>query len=76
MYLQNVPVWVRVKEWKKYPLKGIRTPSSTYYIRNDQNLTLDKIRLKYISKGSPRNAVDKSSLVRKALDLLIKKEGI
>ena len=62
----------------KVPLKGDQNSlvKATYYIRNDQNLALDKIRLKYISKGSPRNAVDKSSLVRKALALLIKQEKI
>ena len=49
---------------------------ATYYITEDQNLALDKIRLKYISEGSARNEVDKSSLVRKALDLLIKQEKI
>ena len=49
---------------------------ATYYITEDQNLALDRIRLKYISGGTPRNKIDKSSLVRKALDLLIKQEKI
>ena len=47
-----------------------------YYIREDQNLALDQIRLKYIKEGIPRNEIDKSSLVRKALDLFIKREKI
>ena len=62
----------------KAPPKGDNNSlvKATYYIRNDQNLALDKIRLKHISKGSPRNAVDNSSLVSTALDLLIKQEKI
>jgi len=45
-------------------------------VSSHQNLTLDKMRLKYIGEGIARNEVDKSSLVRKALDLLIKQENI
>jgi hypothetical protein len=62
----------------KGPPKGDKNTlvKATYWIRNDQNLALDEIRLKYISEGAPRNEVDKSGLVRKALDLLIKQEKI
>ena len=48
----------------------------THYITVSQMLALDRVRAKRIIKGARLGQVDKSRLIREALDLLIEKEGV
>lgn len=48
----------------------------THYITVDQVVAIDSIRAKRLKTGARLSEVDKSSLMREALDLLIKKEKI
>ena len=44
------------------------------YIRSDQMFALEDIRRKRLERGARLGDVDKSKLMREALDLLLKKE--
>ncbi len=48
----------------------------THYITMDQVLAMDRIRAKRIGAGKSLGEVDKSRLMREALDLLIKQENV
>ncbi len=48
----------------------------THYITTDQIIAIDRIRAKRLKAGKKLGEVDKSSLMREALDLLIKTEGV
>ena len=48
----------------------------TLYIRPDQVFGLEDIRRKKLKAGAKLGDVDKSKLMREALDLLMKKEGV
>ena len=48
----------------------------THYITMDQVLAMDRIRAKRIGEGKSLGEVDKSRLMREALDLLIKQENV
>jgi hypothetical protein len=48
----------------------------THYIRLDQVPALDRPRAKRLSAGRKLGEVDKSSLMREAIDMLLKKEGV
>jgi hypothetical protein len=47
----------------------------TLYIRHDQMFALEDIRTKRLKAGAKLGDVDKSKLMREAIDLLIKKES-
>jgi len=49
---------------------------ATFYLRPDHLILLDKIRLKRIEDGAERGEVDKSSLVREAIEILAKQHKI
>jgi hypothetical protein len=46
----------------------------THYIRRDQVGALDRIRAKRLEAGAELKEVDKSSLLREAIDLLVKQQ--
>lgn len=48
----------------------------THYITTDQVIAMDRIRGKRLKAGKRLSEIDKSSIMREALDLLIKKEGV
>jgi hypothetical protein len=48
----------------------------TLYITKEQMFALEDIRRKRIRAGARLSEVDKSSLMREAVDLLMKKEGV
>jgi len=48
----------------------------TFYIHPDHLLMLDKVRIKRIEAGAARGEVDKSSLVREAIEILAKQHKI
>lgn len=48
----------------------------TLYIREDQMFALEDIRRKRLKAGAKLGEIDKSKLMREAIDLLIKKEHI
>ncbi len=48
----------------------------TFYIFKAQILALDRIRAKRLEAGAGFGEVDRSSLAREAIDLLIKREGV
>ena len=48
----------------------------THYIRRDQVGALDRIRAKRLEAGAELKDVDKSSLMREAIDLLVKQENV
>ena len=48
----------------------------THYIRRDQVGGLDRIRAKRLEAGAELKDVDKSSLLREAIDLLVKQEKV
>lgn len=48
----------------------------THYIRRDQVGALDRIRAKRLEAGAELKDVDKSSLMREAIDLLVKQEKV
>ena len=48
----------------------------THYIRRDQVGALDRIRAKRLEAGAELKDVDKSSLLREAIDLLVKQEKV
>ena len=48
----------------------------THYIRRDQVGAMDRIRAKRLEAGAELKDVDKSSLMREAIDLLVKQEKV
>ncbi len=48
----------------------------THYIRRDQVGAMDRIRAKRLEAGAELRAVDKSCLMREAIDLLVKQEKV
>ena len=48
----------------------------THYIRRDQVGAMDRIRAKRLEAGAELRDVDKSSLMREAIDLLVKQEKV
>ena len=48
----------------------------THYIRRDQVGAIDRIRAKRLESGMALGEVDKSSLLREAIDLLVKQESV
>ena len=48
----------------------------THYIRRNQVGSLDRIRAKRLEAGAELKDVDKSSLIREAIDLLAKQEKV
>ena len=48
----------------------------THYIRRDQVGALDRIRAKRLEAGAELRDVDKSCLMREAIDLLVKQEKV
>ena len=47
----------------------------TLYIRSDQMFALDEIRTKRLKAGAKLGVVDKSKLMREAIDLFIRREN-
>ncbi len=48
----------------------------THYIRRDQVGAMDRIRAKRLEAGAELRDVDKSCLMREAIDLLVKQEKV
>jgi hypothetical protein len=48
----------------------------TMYLSLDHILALERIRTKRLQAGADLGAVDKSKLIREAIDTLIEKEGV
>ncbi len=48
----------------------------THYIRRDQVGAMDRIRAKRLEAGAELKDVDKSRLMREAIDLLVKQEKV
>lgn len=48
----------------------------THYITRDHVIALDRVRAKRLQAGAKLGDVDKSRLIREAIDLLIKREGV
>ena len=48
----------------------------TLYLSLDQILAMDRIRAKRLKAGAKLGEVDKSKLIREAIEVLIKKEGV
>lgn len=48
----------------------------THYVKRDHVIALDRVRAKRLQAGARLGDVDKSKLIREAIDLLIKKERV
>lgn len=68
-------VKVFAKKKKEVKKKANRT-KVTLYLDLDHILLMDEIRAKRLKAGASLSAVEKSRLMREALDLLGKKEGL
>ena len=63
---------------RKNPLKKASPDlvKVTHYIRRDHVIALDRVKAKRLRAGARLGEVDKSRLIREAIDLLIKQEGV
>ena len=56
--------------------KDDRYKKITMYLSLDHILALERVRTKRLQEGADLGDVDKSKLIREAVDLLVEKEGV